>query len=229
MEENSELWERLKKQARQLELSLQAKLTQLSKLVQSLKSAAKKPEPNAPSASGRIQPLDSEVKGILQKLSELIDQMIRCNSTGLSDVNAQHTLQRYRNIFYESNQEYNRIRNVITTIQREELLGDPDHRMEGGVVRARTDLLMREKGSLQNSLRLADEAIDQVIDTRTSLEFQQSKFATIKGKLGDLSARFPRVSNVIGSIQRHKQRDMIVLSIVIAACLALTLLYICTK
>jgi hypothetical protein len=44
-------------------------------------------------------------------------------------------------------------------------------------------------------------------------------------RLGQLGKQFPRVNNVIGKIQAHKQRDSIVLGIVIGICLIFTVFW----
>ncbi len=159
------------------------------------------------------------------------------------------------------------------------------HAVSGGSssMRGRTDILLREKNSLANSLRDTDDVLGSVSaegdmglaehDVRcvssggwggcasarmnrcnldawtlsfivlllpvmfytpmfsqadaahTFLRSNAAHFQSISKKVTSLSKRFPMVNNLIGKVQTHKQRDMIIMACVIATLMFFTLFY----
>ena len=79
--------------------------------------------------------------------------------------------------------------------------------------------LLRERSSIRSSSSSASSVIEQAHETRRALKAQRSVFVAARGKLIDVGRAFPRVGNMIKLIKRSRNRDAIVLSLVIACCL----------
>jgi len=93
----------------------------------------------------------------------------------------------------------------------------------GSNLRPRTELLMREKASLSNSLAAADDLIEQAAHARDRLaRSRQTVFQGLQTRLGQLGTRFPVLNSLIAKVQAHKYRDVLVLGLVIGLCLIFT-------
>ena len=70
-----------------------------------------------------------------------------------------------------------------------------------------------------------DDVIGQAQNVASSLMQQRRVFDGVNSKLTTLGSRFPVVNSLLTSIRRRKAKDTIVMSLVVALCLALMLLY----
>ena len=189
--------------------------------------------------------LERDIGDLLAKLAATTEEMSRSLSAelsgsgggGASETNA-YTVQRYRAILHDYNSEFRKTREVITSArQRAELLlasasslGSSSGSSSASSLRPRTEQLLREKGSLHNSLRVTDELLSTAAASHSNLMQQSSTlFHTIRGKVSGLRARHPAVSSLIGRIERQRRKDVIVMASVIAACICFTTLYISNK
>ena len=185
--------------------------------------------------------LERDIGDLLGKLAATTDDMSRSLATegstsgGLSETN-QYTVQRYRAILHDYNSEFRKTKESITNArQRAELLlsaapSSASTSLAASSLRPRTEQLLREKGSLQHSLRMTDELLSSAATSHSNLLQQSSSlFHTIRGKVSGLRARYPVVSSLIGRIERQRRKDVIVMGSVIAACICFTSLYIINK
>ena len=189
--------------------------------------------------------LERDISDLLAKLAATTDDMSRAlavdsgSSGGAGSLVAsetnQYTVQRYRAILHDYNNEFRKTRdNINNARQRAELLLSTAPLTASSTatsqLRPRTEQLLREKSSLHHSLRVTDELLSTAAASHSSLLQQSSSlFHTIRGKVSGLRARYPAVSSLISRIERQRRKDVIVMGSVIAACICFTSLYIINK
>ena len=96
-------------------------------------------------------------------------------------------------------------------------------------LRPRTDLLLKEKESIESSIRAADESYDEAQTTRQSLLNQKEILARVGNNMSTMFAKLPVVNNLIGGIKNLQMKDMFVIAGVISVCLILIILYTLNK
>jgi len=231
---------------------LQAKLTRLSKLAAVLAQRRRAAGPNgAVSAQDLyIDDLQSEIEDLAIQFSELIESMGRCvanmengsastsssssstssssssSSTSSGDVAAcRHQLHRFRMLDADFRLDFNKTKDkIVSCMARAMLLGEAQN-TSGSLLRPRTELLLKERAALDSSLKEADDVIDRANFAQQRLQRSRQMFASINTNVASLGARFPEVARLIRSIQRHKQRDSIILAIFTAICMTFTFLF----
>ncbi|CAB3987803.1 Golgi SNAP receptor complex member 1-like [Paramuricea clavata] len=223
-------WEELRKRARQIENELDLKLVSFSKLGTSYShrddSSDKSPLLNNSSSEHMFQTMSLEIGDLLSKLTEVNDKMAEVTSNlsfSQPSASQMHTLQRHRDILKDYSQEFTKTKaNIEAYIEREELLGG--YKSSGGVHR-KTDLYLKENDHIRNSDRLADEAIGIAMATKENMSRQRGALYQISTRMGGITSRFPALNNLMQKINLRKRRDAIILSVVIAVCLILLILY----
>jgi hypothetical protein len=103
------------------------------------------------------------------------------------------------------------------------LLGDGRDR---AALRPRTEMLLKEKDSIEASMRIADEAIESAQASRTSLAAQRDIFANVSNRMAAIAERLPLIGGLLGKITGARRKDMLVMACVITSCLVFTFLYI---
>jgi Golgi SNAP receptor complex protein 1 len=176
----------------------------------------------------RLDALEAEASRLLSEYGALIGLMEHASgdSGGSSTAASAHVLSRCRDVEHEARMQLNKSKRKLTVdIQRVALCeGGGDFESQGGSsVRPRTELLLREKNSLHNSIHATDDAINIAISARNELKRSQTILGGVAGKISTLGSSFPSVNNMIGRISNYKRRDMLVMSTVLAICMLLTL------
>ena len=85
--------------------------------------------------------------------------------------------------------------------------------------------LLRERGAIHASERLADGAIGQAQAMRDALASQRGSFGSIGSKLMLVSRLTPQINSLIVAISRRKSHDKIVLGLMIGVCAGTLLVY----
>jgi Golgi SNAP receptor complex protein 1 len=227
-------WEDLRKQARQHENEIDAKLMSFSKLCSNYVARDQTSHhhgldsPPSPTSSS-FEAMSMEIEKLLERLSEInkcmadaIPALLGPNSA------ATHTLQRHHEICQDYRREFERTKaNIKTFKAREDLLMNNNNSEinSTGVNSRRQDSYLREMGYLNNSNKLIDEHTDVALRLKNDLFNQRRMFMTIGHTIKNLTHRFPLMNNVLQKIKLKKRKDSLVLGIVIAICLILLLLY----
>lgn len=174
-----------------------------------------------------FQTMSLEIGDLLSKLTEVNDKMaeVTSNMSFTQPSAAQmHTLQRHRDILKDYSQEFTKTKaNIEAYIEREELLGG-DYKSSNGMHR-KTDLYLKENEHIRNSDRLTDEAIGIAMATKENMSRQRGALYQITNRMGGITSRFPALNNLMQKINLRKRRDAIILSVVIAVCIILLILY----
>lgn len=240
---NSNYWEDLRKQARQLENELDLKLVSFSKLCTSYSSS----RDGRRGDSSDTQPLlcnstqdrmfetmSVAIEQLLAKLTGVNDKMAEYTSTpGVTSLNAalMHTLQRHRDILQDYTHEFHKTKsNFMAIREREDLLGSVRKDIEtyksgSGVNNRRTELFLKEHEHLRNSDRLIDDTISIAMATKENMTSQRGMLKTIQSRVNTLANRFPAINNLIQRINLRKRRDSLILGGVIGICTIILLLY----
>ncbi|XP_052432002.1 Golgi SNAP receptor complex member 1 isoform X1 [Carassius carassius] len=241
---NSNYWEDLRKQARQLENELDLKLVSFSKLCTSYSSSrdgrrGDSSSDTTPLLSNSTQDrmfetMSVEIEQLLAKLTGVNDKMAEYTSTpGVTSLNAalMHTLQRHRDILQDYTHEFHKTKsNFMAIREREDLLGSVRKDIEtyksgSGVNNRRTELFLKEHEHLRNSDRLIDDTISIAMATKENMTSQRGFLKSIQSRVNTLANRFPAINNLIQRINLRKRRDSLILGGVIGICTILLLLY----
>ncbi|XP_037543268.1 Golgi SNAP receptor complex member 1 [Nematolebias whitei] len=240
MATNSNYWEDLRKQARQLGNELDLKLVSFSKLCTSYSSSNQdlqtrnRSDSFDPSQDNMVVAMTTEVEQLLAKLTAVNDKMAEyTNTPGASSHNAalMHTLQRHRDILQDYTHEFNKTKsNFFSLREREDLLGSvhrdiESYKSSSGVNNRRTELFLKEHEHLRNSDSLIDHAISIAMATKESITFQRGMLKSIQTRVTTLANRFPAINSLIQKINLRKRRDSLILGVVIGVCVVLLLLY----
>jgi Golgi SNAP receptor complex protein 1 len=175
-----------------------------------------------------IAAVEKQIDQLFATFHTLIDALADNIATSSSLQTSTNTslLQRSRSILSDYEREYTRTRQKMRRARtRNELLldvrGDDD-----AAVASRTESLLREHSSLRNSMALTDRLIAQADASHTSLKGQARRLGGTFGKLGKVAAKMPLLNSLMGAIGRKKNKDMVVMAVVIASLLCFTFWYI---
>lgn len=240
---NSNYWEDLRKQARQLENELDMKLVSFSKLCTSYNSSRDgrrgdgsdtQPLLSNSTQDRMFETMSVEIEQLLAKLTGVNDKMAEYTSTpGVTSLNAalMHTLQRHRDILQDYTHEFHKTKsNFMVIREREDLLGSvrkdiESYKSGSGVNNRRTELFLKEHEHLRNSDRLIDDTISIAMATKENMTSQRGMLKSIQSRVNTLANRFPAINNLIQRINLRKRRDSLILGGVIGICTILLLLY----
>uniref|UniRef100_A0A9J7Y8Z8 Golgi SNAP receptor complex member 1 n=1 Tax=Cyprinus carpio carpio TaxID=630221 RepID=A0A9J7Y8Z8_CYPCA len=204
---NSNYWEDLRKQARQLENELDLKLVSFSKLCTSYSSSrdgrrGDSSSDTTPLLSNSTQDrmfetMSVEIEQLLAKLTGVNDKMAEYTSTpGVTSLNAalMHTLQRHRDILQDYTHEFHKTKsNFMAIREREDLLGSVRKDIEtyksgSGVNNRRTELFLKEHEHLRNSDRLIDDTISIAMATKENMTSQRGLLKSIQSRVNTLAS-----------------------------------------
>ncbi|TKR67695.1 hypothetical protein L596_023806 [Steinernema carpocapsae] len=233
----TETWEGLRKKARQLEIDIDAKLVSLNKLHSSPSSTRIDMTGGAQTSQSKskrdlFEALGKDIEGLISNLTKVNNEMAEiAQNPANGNSSLQHTLRRHREILRDYCTEFQRSHaNMNSQLHREELLS-------GGISnnddcsnlnnRNRTaELYLRENEHLTSCDRLIDDQMSMAMGVKENLHRQRSDLFDITKKLQMLGRKYPMVNSLMQKIRTKKQRDTIILSGVITACLIFTFLYL---
>ncbi|KAI9225305.1 MAG: hypothetical protein DHS80DRAFT_33844 [Piptocephalis tieghemiana] len=114
---------------------------------------------------------------------------------------------------------------------RAELLGDTTNpalgnRNRGGFEGREEEMLLAERGRLDNSSVLLDMATDDAMAIRDDLYRQGASLHRSTGRISDLTNALPSMDGIIRRINARRRRDMVIMIVVMSTCSILFLLYI---
>eukprot|EP01136_Pigoraptor_vietnamica_P023954 Opistho-1_new@76513 len=219
-------WEDLRKDARQLENDIEAKLVSFAKLCSGY-GTEHDTSPLVSSGEHLFDTMALEIEQLLGKLAAVNDEMssfvMRCPtpSPALS-----HNLQRHADILRDYTQEF---RKAQAHRDREDLLGSRrdgrNSALKSSGLNRRSEYYVKENEHIMNSTRMADETLGIAVATKENLTAQRSTFSNMSARVGGMFSRFPAINNLMQRINVRKRRDTLILGAVIATCIILILLY----
>ncbi|KAI9078685.1 hypothetical protein K1719_039365 [Acacia pycnantha] len=227
-------WEELRKEARKIEGDLDVKLSSYAKLGSRFTQGGYVEGGSPPLGSSRSwKSMEMEIQSLLEKLLDINDSMSRCAASAASATSVTQKLARHRDILHEFTQEFRRIKgNTNSMREHAELLSsvrdDISDFKASGSMSPRMQLL-RERSAIHGSISHIDDVIGQAQATRAVLGSQRALFGDVQGKVKLLGDKFPMIRSLLGSIQRRRSRDTLILSAVIAACTLFLIVYWLSK
>jgi golgi SNAP receptor complex member 1 len=169
-----------------------------------------------------------EIEENLNNLGDINEQMGRAvlgGSPGFQSVNL-HTVHRHKEIWHDYSMEFRKAKSKLTHAREQaELLSNVRAQADSYRDGSRVDQLLRERGSLNNSERATEAIIMQASATREDLLSQRSHTINIGDRLTGLRTRFPQINQVMEYVGRKKQRDMLILAVVIGILIAVLLIF----
>jgi len=228
-------WEDLRKQARQLENEIDAKLMSFSKLCSNYVARDQTSHhlgidsPSTPTSSS-FDAMSIEIEKLLERLSDINKRMADAIPELLgSNTAATHTLQRHHEICQDYRREFERTKaNIRNFKTREDQLMNNNNNSDTnapGLSSRRQDIYLREMGYLTNSDKLMGEHLERAENLKKELIDQRRLFMNITHKIKTLANRFPLMNNMLQKIKFKKRKDSLVLGFVIALCLIILLVY----
>jgi Golgi SNAP receptor complex protein 1 len=226
-------WEDLRKQARQLENEIDAKLMSFSKLCSNYVARDQSSHHLGLDSSSTPTPssfdaMSIDIEKLLERLSD-INKRMGDAIPALPGPNAAatHTLQRHHEISQDYRREFERTKaNIRNFRSREDLLmnNNADINTTEGVSSRRQDYYLREMGHLNSSHKLIDRNLELASTLKKELAQQRRYFLNIAHKINTVANRFPLMNNILQKIKIKKRKDSLVLGSVIAICLIILLL-----
>lgn len=224
-------WEDLRKQARQHENEIDAKLMSFSKLCSNYVAHDQNDSLSTSSTSSSFEAVSIEIEKLLERLSDINKRMSDVVPSLLGPNSAAtHTLQRHHEILQDYRREFERTKANIRNFQsREDLLinnkTNNSDVTNAGLSSRRQDYFLRELGHLNNSHKSIDTSLEMASMIKKDLSNQRKYLSNITTKVNSIANRFPLVNNVLQKIKVKKRKDSLVLGSVIAVCLIILLLY----
>jgi Golgi SNAP receptor complex protein 1 len=227
-------WEDLRKQARQLENEIDAKLVSFSKLCSNYVAREHASHhlgidsPPSPTSSS-FDVMSIEIEKLLERLSDVNKRMTDAIPALIGPTTAAtHTLQRHHEISQDYRREFERTKaNIRNFKTREDLLMNNNSEVNStGLSSRRQEYFSREMEQIKNSNKLIDENLEKAGEVKKALEYQRKYFMNITHKIKIMSNRFPLIINLLQRVRIKKRKDSLVLGFVIALCLILLLFYL---
>eukprot|EP00210_Caulerpa_lentillifera_P002910 g2778.t1 len=219
----SSSWDAFRKRAKKLEGELDVKLSSFAKLCLTY------------DGRGTVQTED-RISSKLSELDLLLKQLEQTNedmNSSISETDSRaHTVSRHRDILHEYIQETDRLKSaVLRTRSQANALNENSEvaPLMGVQIQGTTGTLLRERGTLHSASVGIDEVIDQASTISDSLKTQGGLFHRMSDRLMEVGMKYPVLNGLLRSISRRKSRDTIILSVVVAVCLAFFIIYICWR
>jgi Golgi SNAP receptor complex protein 1 len=125
-----------------------------------------------------------------QQLSKLVDEMTSLlDKRGTSSTSAMnHSLTRHREILQDYTRDFKRTRaQIVENEQRQNLLGSVRDEISafksGQQNLTDNDMLLAERGKIDNSHRMTDEVLDQAYATRREFSQQRSAISGVNARM----------------------------------------------
>lgn len=224
--------DQLRKEARALESEIDNKLTSYSKFGTSFAQSSFLRDDSSSDASSLLNgdhvssAMGQEIEQLLIRLSEVNERMSK--TTDLS-ASVNNYITNHRTKLHEYSQDFKRIKTQINNAREHaELLLSvrQDISQYKNSVGTRQENLLRERGAIHSSDRMADNLIGQALDARDALTQQRNFISNSLFKVKNISRAFPSISRTMSVISRKKKRDLIIVAAFIAFCMGLLLLYV---
>ncbi|KAN0060507.1 protein transport protein gos1 [Thecaphora frezii] len=240
-------WETLRRTTRNLESTLDARITTYSQLPSLIASS-----PSPLSASRHTQPhltldlshpsplpqnqtqhqeLEHEIQTLLQQLSTSVDHLTSLldDPTHPPSSSQLHAVQRHREVLLDLERDFTRARsNVRHAIDRRDLLGSVRDDIETYKAQhaSDADALLAERGHIDNSHRMLDRTLEQAYATRAELGAQHSLLSDVSTRMSTAAAYVPALNTVISLIGRRRKRDSVILGVLIGSCTVVLLMMV---
>lgn len=222
-------WDALRKQARQLEYELDARLVHFSRLASS-SSPSNAIGGGGSSSKQETLAAQMEIDGILRDLTATVRAMEEQPS--LNNPSITYLIQRHRSNLHDYSREFQRAKqNANAKWQHAELLfsatnptGQPSSSVYGQQGTSESDAFLQERSRMENANSAADEILLQAMDSYDDLERQRGSIFGTQSRISSVLVRFPQLKALVGKISNKKNREAVILGSLVGVC-GVTLLW----
>ncbi|KAJ3431153.1 golgi snap receptor complex member [Anaeramoeba flamelloides] len=172
--------------------------------------------------------LSQEISFLIEQFEQAINTLELHSQTSESN-ELLYQIQRNQQILFSFQQEYQKNRNIIKEKKEKFDLfhgntRNKDNNISTEIDRS-TENLLRERASLVGSNKAIDQVLGQAGSVHDKTKQQGNSFKNIGSKMGSARNKFPTVNTVIQKIKSKKNRDNLILGIVVAICLIILVWY----
>lgn len=232
-------WDHLRREATKLERQLEDRVAKLQLLNANMHHAT---------SSSNHGLMDAEMgNGNNSDMSESMSSMMREGEviertmTALEDLNermaniakrsgsSQQNLlvKRYREILFDYNADYQKAMQAMhRRRETSALFSGANMAMRNHENDSATEHLLRERNAISNSMKSAGTVLSQATEIRSDLRAQRSSLGTTMNYMTRIADTVPGLNQVMDAIRKKRNRDDIIVSAVIAACILFTLWYL---
>ncbi|PWN54389.1 V-snare-domain-containing protein [Violaceomyces palustris] len=231
-------WETSRKRTRNLESTIDARLTTYSQLASRIASSSSEIDYTALDMDGASfkgqddehKALENELDDLLNQLSSSVDELtsILDDPTVPPTTSQLHAIQRHREVLMDFTKDYRRSKtNVRHAIDRRDLMGTVRGDIDAYKARhaSDADALLAERGRIDNSHQMIDSTLDQAYATRADFASQGSMLNDISTRMGTTAAQVPGLNSIITLIGRRRRRDSVIMGCLIGTCTVLLLMF----
>lgn len=176
-------------------------------------------------AETEINQLNLETIELFEKLGKLLEQL----SINSNRPNQQLIYDRHQSIHSNYKSEFNRISTALTnSINSANLLSSVRNDIDAYKLshQSDTDMLLAERGKLDNSHSILDSSLSQAFETRADFSNQGASLKSISLRLKSSMHSIPGVNSLLTLISARRKRDSIILGLLIAFCIIIIFNYI---
>jgi len=181
--------------------------------------------------------LAADINRTISAMTDLIERkMMPCaERTGKS----QHILlvKRYREILFDCSADFKKTSAAVARKREQMELfrgassraasgGSSGHGQGNGEDDEAMEHLLRERNAIGNSLQTADSVLGQAAEVHSELRSQGSALRGVRGTMMSIANNVPGLNRLIDNIRKKRNKDDMIVSGVIAACILFTLWYV---
>lgn len=173
----------------------------------------------------QINQSNEDVVELLDKFVNLLEQL----SINTTQPSQQLNYDRHQSIYSNYNSEFNRISSSLTnSLNSANLLSSVRNDINAYKQshQSDTDLLLAERGKLDNSHSVLDNSLSQAFETRADFSHQGASLKNISIRLKSTLHTIPGVNSLLNLISARRKRDSIIMGLVIGICIIIILHYI---
>eukprot|EP01060_Flectonema_neradi_P039258 TRINITY_DN8568_c0_g1_i2.p1 TRINITY_DN8568_c0_g1~~TRINITY_DN8568_c0_g1_i2.p1 ORF type:complete len:216 (+),score=46.37 TRINITY_DN8568_c0_g1_i2:38-685(+) len=210
--DDNQMWERKKLEVRKLEVEIESHLIQLEKM-------------DVGTDPDHVTSLYNDAKSLIASLRQSARTLSDWAENDKGPLLRQQA-DRYQEVATEKDRALAQIFQSLTNKRnRSQLLDDVHHEMEEYAESHGARLLNQEADSISATTLAAQRLTDAALASHRSLENQASVLQRAGGRVGDIVGAIPGIDAVLGKIRNKRQRDTLVLGVLIAICLFLIWLF----
>lgn len=234
----SQTWDVLRRKTRNLESTIDARLTSYSQLASKIVRTSDHTtlDMNTGSSSSAKEnlsehtELEAELESLLQQLSDSVDGLTAKldDPTEAPTTSQLHAVQRHREVLFDFTRDFRRSKtNVRHAIDRRDLLGNVQTDIDAYKLAhaSDSDALLAERGRIDNSHSMMDRTLEQAYATRADFADQRSTLEGIGTRMQSTAAQVPGLNSIITLIGRRRRRDSVIMGCLIGTLTVLLLMF----
>lgn len=234
----SQPWDVLRRNTRNLESAIDARLTTYSQLASKIARAADHTTLDMTGAgsssasetrehSEHVE-LETELESLINELSNSVDALTaKLDDPAIPPTTPQlHAVQRHRELLFDFTRDFRRSQtNVRHAIDRRDLLGNVQGDIDAykAAHASDADALLAERARIDNSHGMIDRTLEQAYATRADFADQRSTLRAISTRMSSSAAQVPGLNSIITLIGRRKTRDSVIMGCLIGTLTVLLL------